>query len=125
MKAGQLRCRIAFQSPAPTQNARGAESIAWLDWPIVHASITTTAGSERHAIDQIVPVADHIVEVRQPLPAPPAGQPPLDTSCRLRWLRGGQQPDQFFGIVAIADPDGRQRRLILQCSELVGEDRVI
>jgi head-tail adaptor len=118
VKAGTMRHRVAIETPAPTQNDRGAMVASWQRSPQVWASVRTTSGDQRAASDQLVPVASHLVTIRQPLPA----GVDITTASRLVWLRS--EGDRHFGITAISEPDNRQRVYQLQCSELVGEDRI-
>jgi head-tail adaptor len=52
MKIGDLRHVIYLQNPTTvTQNARGAEEIAWMDSPALRARVRTVSGmNERRMI---------------------------------------------------------------------------
>ncbi len=111
---------LYIQEPTTTQNTRGAESIVWVDAAAVRGSVRTMSGDERGRNEQVVPVASHEITLRHPLPAGVE----LTPKCRIRWPRP-DAPDRYFGITAIGEPDNRGRLRVLNCQELVGEDRIL
>lgn len=118
MRAGTLRHRVTIQAATETSNTRGATAVAWDDLATVYAQIKTTGGDERQASDQVIPVASHTVELRQPLP----NALQLTPKHRLKWV-AGPNLIRYFGILAIGEPDNKMRRVVVSCEELVGVDR--
>lgn len=115
MKIGELRHRVIVQMPVTTQTTRGAETLTWQDSSLLAAEIRTLTGNEREGNDQVIPVALHSVTLRWPMPTGVE----LTTKCRVKW------GDRYFGIVHVGEPDNRMRLVVLSCSELVGDDRVL
>lgn len=120
MKIAELRHVLYIQEPTVTQNTRGAESIVWVDSGPLRGGVRTVSGDERGRNEQVVPVAAHEITLRHPLPAGVE----LTPKCRIRWPRPNAA-DRYFGIIAIGEPDNRGRLRVLNCQELIGEDRVL
>lgn len=107
----RLRHRVTLQERVVTKNNRGADTIAWADVATVYAEIRSIAGREETANDQVTPTAAHNITIRYR-----AGITPQH---RIKW------GERIFGISEVAERDNRMRTLVLTCSELVNEDRVI
>ena len=112
MRAGPNRSRITFDMPAPTTDAAGGQSIAWLTQFTVWAWIHPLTGRERVQSDQTI--AD------------------LDARIRLRWdprsqritaaWRGRAQDGTIYSIIRPPiQADMRRREIELLCG--VGMNR--
>lgn len=119
MKIAELRHLVYVQTPTTSQSSRGAETVTWSDSPALRARVRTVSGDERNRDEQLMAVAAHEVLLRWPLPSGVT----LTTKSRLRWL--DDSVSRYFGVLAIGEPDNRGRLVVLTCTELVGEDRVL
>jgi len=119
MKIADLRHVIYLQAPTTTQSELGAEIPSWTDSPALRATVRTVGGDERNISEQIIPVAQHQVELRWPLPTGTT----VTTKSRVKWTQQGVT--RYFGITSIGEPDNRMRLIVLACTELVGESRVL
>lgn len=119
MKVAELRHLVYIQTPTTSRSSRGAEVIAWADSPPLRARVRTVGGDERNRDEQVMPTAAHEVLMRWPMPVGVE----ITTKSRLRWATS--DGSRYFAILAIGEPDNRRRLIVLTCSELVGEDRVI
>lgn len=117
MRISDLRHVVYVQTPTTSRNARGAESISWVDSPPLRAKVRTVGGDEQQRDEQVIPLAGHQVTLRWPLPTGTA----ITTKSRLRWAVEGAS--RYFGITAIGEPDNRRKMIVLTCEELVGESR--
>lgn len=105
MHAGQLRHRITIQQKQVSQNSYGEEIVTWTDLAIVWASVEDLSGREFYEARQI-PTAE------------------VTTRVRIRY-RSDVKPtmrvvfSRMLEIVAVLDPEGCKRELVLMCRELV------
>lgn len=119
MRIADLRHLVYLETPGTSRNSRGAEEISWTASPALRAKIRTASGDERTRDEQVIPTSGHEVTLRWPLPTGTSITP----KSRLKWLDNGVA--RYFGIVHVGEPDNRGRVIVLACTELVGETRVL
>lgn len=112
MQAGLLRKRITFQGRAVTRAANGEELETWADHATVWAEVkmppNASSGSTERTqgpVDQVQASLYYEVEVRYR----------TDLDPQMRVVYDGLA----LNLLAILDPDGRRRRLVLRCQAAV------
>lgn len=106
-RVGNMRRQITIQQQAATQNALGEEIPSWTTFATCWASIEPMNGRELLAAQQV--------------------QSQVNTRITIRY-RDGVTPamrilykSRYFDIQSIQDIEERNRFLVLQCVERVGE----
>lgn len=64
MEAGELKHRVAFDSPVTSQDATGDEIIVWTQAFILWAAVEPLTGRERLLRDQVVGVGETRIRIR-------------------------------------------------------------
>ena len=109
MRIARLRHRVALRYPTNAQDSQGDAVPAWTTLPKVWAEVKTLSGTERERADlaTALPETFHRVTIRAPFsPLPRA-------TWQVQW------GDRLFEVLAVAEPDNRQRVLVLDCQEVV------
>lgn len=101
MQAGKLRTKIEIQSATETINNSGERVASWATTLTVWARVVTS-GREFMAAQQRVQRLTHVLEIR-----------PASVNAGQRVLVGARVLD----IQAAYDPDGLNRRMLLDCIE--------
>jgi len=105
MEAGALRHRIAIQENTSTENSRGEKVPGWTTYYQCWASVADLSGREFFEANQ--------------------SQSQISTEIRMRY-KSGITPQmrvvfgsRAFEIVSVANPMGRNKELVLLCTEMV------
>ena len=97
---GQLRHRIALESPVETEDAGGGRAIAWETAATVWARIESSAGRDLARAGEIEPQTLYRLTIRAL-----AG---VSAAMRVRW------GDKLIELASVYDPDGRGAALVLE-----------
>ena len=107
--AGELCHLIEIQAAAPTQDAVGGQSVAWVTILTTRAAIRTASSKEAYQAMQFTAQVSHLIKIRWPGPS--------------ILLLGGQQVlfgSRVFTLQAVENVQERNRVLLLQCLEING-----
>lgn len=112
MRAGQLRERLIIQKRTDVVDSAGDFAPSWQTIGRERASVTQILGFRRTEIEgifgqQIVAAASYKVEMRF--------RDDVTPKHRLVVFSKAGQPDTYLNILALADLDGRRRRLTCIC----------
>jgi SPP1 family predicted phage head-tail adaptor len=107
IRAGRLRHLVTIQSQATAQDAYGAAVRAWSDLATVWAEIAPLTGRELWAAQQTAATTTHRVTMRH--------HPDVTSACRLQF------GSRIFGIDSVLNPEERGERLVLLCTEGIGD----
>ena len=106
MRAGTLRERITIQSDSGNVvNDYGETMPSWTDVATVWANVRAASGRERIAFGQETATLAYVIEIRY--------RDDIAPDDRVIW------GDRALNIESVRDPDGRTRRIVLECSEVV------
>lgn len=107
MQAGKLRKRVTIQTPVAATNGYMEQIVTWSTLTIVWADVRATSGAERTigTAQQVQAAITDQVEIRYR----------SDVTAKQRIKLG----DRILDIESVGDPDGRRRKLVLSCREVV------
>ncbi len=97
MTAGELRTRLALESPSRTSDGAGGATVTWQEVAEVWAAVRVQAGAETFALDRVAGKVSHEIIIRYRADVTPA----------MRFREGMRH----FDIRAVFDPDGRRHWL--------------
>jgi SPP1 family predicted phage head-tail adaptor len=107
MQAGRIRHRVTIQQQSVSQNAYNEEVVTWVTLASVWAELAPARGQER-----LIALADQV-------------QSSMIQNVRIRY-RSDVTPkmrisygSRILDIETVEDPDGRRRRLLLMCREVL------
>lgn len=101
--AGRLRHQVTLQSQDTAQDSYGDAVRSWVDLATVWAEVRPLSGRELWAAQQTQATTTHQVMTRYL-----AG---VTSSCRVKY------GSRVFAIDAVLNPDERNERLVLLCTE--------
>lgn len=64
MEAGKLRHRISIESPVPSSDLQGGETISWLPLRSIWANVRPVRGTEKYHAQSIKPEVTHVITCR-------------------------------------------------------------
>ena len=108
LRAGKLRHQVVIQAQDTTQDSYGDAVRSWEDVATVWAEVRPLSGRELWAAQQTQATTTHQVVLRY-----------LDgvtSSCRVKY------GTRLLGIDAVLNPDERNERLVLLCTEGASDD---
>lgn len=105
MQGGRLRHRIDIEQQTTTEDTFGATTDTWSLWTTLWASIEPLSGRELLAAQQVQADITHRVRFRYV----------SGVTAKMRVVYGSR----IFNILSVANPEERNREIVLQCRELV------
>ena len=105
MRAGNLRHLVELQEQTSVDDGAGGSETSYVPRATMWADITATSGREFFQAKTLMPELTHQVEIRYRTDVKPG----------MRFVEG----QKVYRIQAAPDPEGRQRRLLCMCQELV------
>lgn len=109
MSAGQMRDWLQILTPVLTPDGRGGQIAAWPQTgPWIAAYVRAASSREQAAAGALQTLATHIVEIHF--------DPRVTADKRLRRVA---PTGPTLEIVGMRDEDGKQRRLALDCAEVI------
>jgi len=105
MRGGALRRRAILQRIDLAEDSANGDTTAPTDIATVWAGITTSGGREFYEAKRLNPELTHQVELRYR----------TGIVAGMRLVVG----DAVLRVIAPIDPDGRRRKLLVMCQELV------
>lgn len=115
MRAGKLAHRLVYQEATTAPDRYNAPVETWADVGNLWGDVRTPNGRELLAAQAFKSTVTHVIEVRaQTYPIKPTG--------RILDLDALAGTPGLYQLVAITDPDGRRRRLVLFAVETIAPD---
>lgn len=108
VRAGRLRHRVTVQSQATVQNAYGEGVRSWSNVAEVWAEVSPISARELFAAAQAQATTTHRITIRY--------RNDVTASCRVKF------GTRYFAIDGVMNPDERNDRLLLLCTEGLVED---
>jgi SPP1 family predicted phage head-tail adaptor len=108
MSAGQLRHSVSLRIPVTTDDGEGGQSTTWSDGPQIWADVQPISAREQSLAGAIQTLATHRVMTYFD-----------DRITGERRLKRLAPTGPELQILGVRDPDGKQRWMELDCSEVV------
>lgn len=106
--AGVLRHQVTLQSQSTAQNSYGEAVRTWADLGTVWAQVSPVSARELFAAAQAQATTTHQITIRY--------RSDVTASCRVKF------GSRYFAIDGVLNPDERNWRLVLLCTEGASDD---
>lgn len=115
MRAGKLRHRLRIESETEARDAVGGVTRSWSTVATVWGEVRSPRGAEELRVHTVQEVGVRVIEIRY--------RSDVTTHHRLVHVEAGADA-AIYNVKSAVDPDGRRRRLLIECTEVPDTETV-